>query len=127
MKEVDQAFDCYRYFQTDCIFDLSFLSTLMPGYERKSIGKMLTFYSIELAKELREGKRLDILPTSLQNCRPGAITAAFSSNYSQKIGLDLGFETLHEVFFDNLKYKGKSMAERISGGHLSMIVAGKKL
>lgn len=82
---------------------------------------------MELATELGEGRSLDLLPTSLQNYRPGAITAVFSSNYSQKIGHDLGFERLHEVFFTDLKYKGKSLADRISGGHSSMIVAGKKL
>lgn len=125
--EIDRAFDCYEYFGTDCIFDLSFLSTLIPGYEKKSIGRMLTKYSMELAKELSEGKGLELLPTSLQKYRPAAITAVFSSNYSQKIGRDLGFETLHEVFYKDLRYKGKSLAERISGGHSGMVLAGKKL
>lgn len=127
MMEIDQAFDCYVHFETDCIFDLSFLSTLVPGYEKKSIGKMLTFYSVELAKELKEGKSLELLPMSLRNFRPGAITAVFSSNYSQKIGHDLGFETFHEAFYKDLTYKEKSLAERITGDHSSITLAGKKL
>lgn len=127
MKEVDRAFDCYKYFETDCIFDLSFLSTLIPGYEKKSIGKMLSLYSMQLATELAEGKGLELLPENLRNYRPGAITAVFSSNYSKKIGQDLGFETLHEAFFTEFSYKGKTLAERITGGHQSMTVAGKKL
>jgi len=127
MMELDQAFDCYNYFETDCIFDLSFLSTLIPGYEKKSIGKMLVLYSMQLSEELANGESMELLPTSLRHCRPGAITAAFSSDYSQKIGRDLGFETLHEVFFTDLKYNGKSVADRITaGGHSSMCVAGKK-
>lgn len=127
MKEIDHAFDCFKYFETDCIFDLSFLSTLIPGYEKKSIGKMLTFHSMEFAKELSEGKSLELLPMSLRTCRPGAITAVFSSNYSQKIGHDLGFEGLHEVFYTDVEYKGKAIAERITGGHSSMLLVGKRL
>lgn len=82
---------------------------------------------MEVAKELAEGKSLELLPENLRNYRPGAITAVFSSNYSQKIGQDLGFETLHEAFFSDFVYKGKTLAERITDGHLSMTVAGKKL
>lgn len=127
MIRIDEAFDCFKYFETDCVFDLSFLGTLIPGYEKKSIGKMLTFHSMELARELSEGKSLELLPMSLRNCRPGAITAVFSSNYSQKIGSDLGFEALHEIFYTDIEYKGKCIAERITGGHSSLLLVGKKL
>lgn len=82
---------------------------------------------MELAKELGEGRSLELLPTNLRNYRPGAITAVFSSNYSIKIGHNLGFETLHEAFYTDFSYKGKSLAERITGGHLGLVVAGKKL
>lgn len=128
MMEVDQSVDCYKYFDTDCIFDLSFLCTI-PGYERKSVGKMLTFYAVELARDLKNGKNLTLLPENLRSSGhlPGAITAVFSSNYSQKIGFHLGFETLSKSFFSNYIFNGKPLTERITGGHETMILAGLKL
>lgn len=126
MMEVDQSIDCYKYFNTDCIFDLSFLCTI-PGYERKSVGKMLTVYSLELARELKNSKSWPLLPEYLRNQSPGAITAVFSSNFSQKIGFDLGFETLSKSFFADYHFNGKPLSDRITGGHETMILAGLKL
>ncbi|XP_037025377.1 uncharacterized protein LOC119066825 [Bradysia coprophila] len=128
MMEIDQSIDCYEYFETDCIFDLSFLCTI-PGYARKSVGKMLTFYSVELARELKNGKSLNLLPEHLRSSNPvpGAITAVFSSNYSQKIGFDLGFETLSKWSFADFEFKGKQLSERITGGHETMILVGLRL
>lgn len=126
MMDMDQSVDCYKYFDTDCIFDLSFLCTI-PGYERRSVGRMLTTFSVELARELKNGQSLSLLTEHLRGHLPGAITAVFSSNFSQKIGFKLGFEALSQSFFADYHFNGKPLSERITGGHETMILAGLKL
>lgn len=129
MIEVDSKINLFTQFNTDCYFEIMFMATL-PEYERRSIGKSLCQYSIELANELRTGTghSIDFLPQKIQDKRPKIITANMSSDYSQKIAKSLGFITLAEFLYTNRIFRGKTYATRINNPlHQSTTLVAKKL
>lgn len=112
MIDVDAKFDLFAHYETDCFFELMFLSTL-PEFEKRSIGRTLCEYSVQLANEIRQGKSLETVPGHLRECRPKIATANFSSRHSQRIGELLGFETHLEEMYTNISFNGMTYAERI--------------
>jgi hypothetical protein len=112
MIVMDSKFDCFEHYQCDALLEIMFLATL-PEYGRRSIGYHLCLYSIELAKELKNGMNLEILPFNQKKYVPKLVTALFTSEKSQKIGNKLEFKIHHVEPHKNFFFEGISYAERI--------------
>lgn len=127
MIDVDTQFDLFDHYDTDCFFELMFMSTL-PEFERRSIGRTLCECSIRLANELRQGMSIELLPAALRSYRPRIATANFSSRHSQRIGELLHFETHLEVLYTDIHFGAKTYAERIDDPlHRSTTLVAKRL
>lgn len=116
MASVDEQYDVFEKFQIDCTCELMFLATL-PEWERKGIGKALTKYTIELTRELKRGEGIEEMHPSLRSKRPQAVTAIFTSNYSQKVGRANGFQVVNSVPYTEFSFEGKTYTERIGPVH----------
>lgn len=129
MIDVDAKFDLFGHYETDCFFEIMFLSVL-PEFERKSIGRKLCEFSIALAKGICEEQHdaLQLLPAHLKDKRPRVVTSNLSSRHSQRIGDLLGFHT-HLVFpYTDISFNGKTYAERINNPlHPSTTLVAKQL
>lgn len=126
MIDCDSNFDLFTQFKTDCLLELMFLG-VTPAHCRKSIGRTLTHYTIELAKELKNGNCLDILPADLKMARPTIVTSLFASTVSQSIGRNLGFEFFNRFPYTDIWFQGKSLAERIGKNDEATILCVKFL
>ncbi|XP_037729109.1 uncharacterized protein LOC119559951 [Drosophila subpulchrella] len=115
MIEVDGRIDVCAMYNMDCFCELMFLATL-PSHERLGLGRSLAQFTIELTKELAEGKGLDI-DEKLRSKRPAAVTALWSSSFSQKVGKATNFKVLDAVSYSEFTYNGKRFDERISPLH----------
>lgn len=113
MIHADETVNLFDIHNTDCLFEIMFLG-ILPDVYGKSLGKVLCEYSIELARELKNGKSLEILPESLRDKRPAAATAIFTSNYSQAIGAALNFQIHNKISYDDYEFNGKKFSERIA-------------
>ncbi|XP_061395742.1 uncharacterized protein LOC133331360 [Musca vetustissima] len=125
---VEYTYDINKEWQIDCWIELTFLAT-RTEYGRKGIALSLAEFLNEYAKKLRDGdeNELQLLPSHIKDQRPQAITAAFTSRFSQKIGEKLEFETLFEVENSQFSFRGKSYAEKIDPIHKYSRFAAKKL
>lgn len=127
MIDVDVKFNLFAHYDTDCFFELMFLSTL-PEFEKRAIGRTLCEYSVQLANEIRQGKSLETMPSHLRECRPKIATANFSSRHSQRIGELLEFETHLEEMYTDISFNGMTYAERIGDPlHRSTTLVAKRL
>lgn len=127
MIVVDNKFDLFAHYETDCFFELMFLSTL-PEFEKRAIGRTLFEYSMQLANEIRQGKSLETIPSHLRVYRPKIATANLSSRHSQRIGELLGFDTLLEDMYTDISFNGMTYAERIGDPlHRSTTLVAKRL
>jgi len=115
MIEVDGRIDVCAMYNMDCFCELMFLATL-PSHERLGLGRSLAEFTIELTKELAEGKALDI-DEKLRSKRPAAVTALWTSSFSQKVGKATNFKVLNAVSYSEFMYNGKRFDERISPLH----------
>lgn len=111
---VEQQFNLFKHFQTDCLFEISFLATHFE-YGKKSIGKALCEYSIQLAKEIKHGQCRYLLKTELREShyKPAAVSAIFTSKLSQRVGESMGLSTLFRSQYNEYVYDGKTVAELI--------------
>lgn len=126
MIAVDNLCNLFEKYHTNCLMEIMFLATL-PKYNKRSIGLMLCIYSIQLANELRQGIGIEILLENDRHRRPTIVSAIFSSNYSQKIGKTLNFETLATVDYKDIMFNGQTFAERIGNVHRNQILVAKSL
>lgn len=114
MGNLEQEVNLYELLQVDTLLEISFLGVL-PAYRRKSIGLKLVEISLQVARDVRDGIALNVLPLDMREHGKTLkfATSIFNSNYSKRIGDALGFQVHHEYFYDNFVYKGKTYAERI--------------
>lgn len=116
MIEMDAEIDPFDLFKIDCLLELMFL-VVLPEFQKKGLGNALVGYTVELARELNQGKGFDALPKCLQSKRPKAVTALFTSNFSQKCGQANNFKVLNRVPHKRFKFNGKSFSDRIGPTH----------
>ncbi|BFF89604.1 uncharacterized protein DMAD_08315 [Drosophila madeirensis] len=116
MIEVDERIDVCAMYNMECFCELMFLATL-PSHERLGLGRALADYTIELTKELAEGKGLDDINEKLRAQRPAAVTALWTSSFSQKVGRATNFKVLNSVSYEEFQFEGKRFSERISPLH----------
>lgn len=126
MIDCDNELDLFGQFKTDCLLELMFLG-VTPIHCRKSIGKTLTDYTIKLAEELKIGNCLELLPTELKAARPTIVTSLFASTVSQSLGRSLGFELFNRFPYTDIRFDGKSLAERIGRDDEATILCVKFL
>lgn len=116
MTAVEADVDVFEKFNLDCTCELMFLATL-PQWERKGIGKALAKYTIDLTKELKDGIGSDELHPSLRSRRPQAVTAIFTSSFSQKVGRAVGFQVVNTVLYTQFSFEDKTYDQRINPLH----------
>ncbi|XP_037955575.1 uncharacterized protein LOC119685384 [Teleopsis dalmanni] len=116
MIEVDGKVDVFSMFKIDSLCELMFLATL-PDYERNGFGNMVTKYTIELTRELSQGIGLDDINPDLRTKRPKAVTAIFTSLFSQKIGKLNDFQILSTNPYTEFIFNGKTFDQRINPMH----------
>ncbi|XP_046803936.1 uncharacterized protein LOC111685801 [Lucilia cuprina] len=116
MASVDEQYDIFEKFNLDCTCELMFLATL-PQWERKGIAKALARYTIELTKELKNGIGLEEIHPSLRKRIPKAVTAIFTSMFSQKVGKAEGFTVVNTVPYTQFSFEGKTYDQRIDPRH----------
>lgn len=114
MMDLENEVNLYKLFKVETMLEIMILGVL-PEYRRKSIGLKLVELSLQVAKDVKNGVALNLLPPDMRvfgkNLRIG--TAIYASIYSKRIGDVLGFKVHHEYFYDQVKYKGKTYADRI--------------
>lgn len=111
MIAMDAKFNFFEHYKVDALLEIMFLATL-PEYMQKGIAYKLCLYSIELAKEFKNGVNLDMLPSNIRNFPPKLVTSMFTSSKPIKLGEKLGFKTLVVEPHKNFSFKGKTFAER---------------
>ncbi|XP_022220926.2 uncharacterized protein LOC111073102 [Drosophila obscura] len=116
MIEVDERIDVCAMYNMNCFCELMFLATL-PSHERLGLGRTLAKYTIELTKELAEGKGVEDIDEKLRCLRPAAVTALWTSSFSQKVGRAANFKVLNSVSYEDFQFEGKRFSERISPLH----------
>ncbi|EDW85196.1 uncharacterized protein Dwil_GK14520 [Drosophila willistoni] len=116
MIETDGRIDVCSMLNMDCFLELMFLATL-PEFERLGLGRNLAKCTIELTRELSQGLGLDDINDKLREYRPAAVTALWTSRFSQKLGKDTGFQVLNTVPYTEFSYNGKRFDERIDPMH----------
>ncbi|ALC46663.1 CG31248 [Drosophila busckii] len=116
MINMDTRIDVCAMYNIDCVLELMYLGTL-PEFGCLGLGRALTEYTVKLAKEFAQGKNLEDVPKELHDKRPAAVTALWTSIYTQKIGKSLNFKVLNTVPFTEFKFDGKGFDERIGELH----------
>ncbi|KAH8369185.1 hypothetical protein KR009_003626 [Drosophila setifemur] len=116
MIEVDGRIDVCSMYNMDCFCELMFLGTL-PSHERLGLGRSLSQLTIQLTQELAEGKGLEDIDENLRSKRPSAVTALWTSSFSQKIGKATNFKVLNTVGYSEFEFNGKRFNERINPLH----------
>ncbi|XP_016991672.1 uncharacterized protein LOC108053496 isoform X2 [Drosophila rhopaloa] len=116
MIEVDEKIDVSAMYKMDCFCELMFLATL-PSHERLGLGRSLSQFTIQLTQELAEGKGLEEIDEKLRFKRPAAVTAIWTSSFSQKVGKATNFKVLNSVLYSEFEYKGKRFSEIINPLH----------
>lgn len=125
MIEADSKVDAFELFQVDSLLEIMFLATLQK-HGRKGIGLKLCKYSVDLAKDLKNGKDVEIYLTGNQP-KPQLATSLWTGRNTQIIGEKLGFEIIYKESFDNFSFNGKNFAEAIGDLSLEYHVAAKTL
>ncbi|XP_053969505.1 uncharacterized protein LOC128871631 [Anastrepha ludens] len=116
MIEIDSATDVFDLYKIDSLIELMFLATL-PEWQRRGVATELTRYTIELTRELSEGVGVEEVHPQLRAMRPKAVTAIFTSVFSQKAGHSQGFKVINSVPFTNFSFNGKTFDQRIDPMH----------
>ncbi|XP_017057146.1 uncharacterized protein LOC108098595 [Drosophila ficusphila] len=116
MIEVDARIDVCAMYNMDCFCELMFLATL-PSHERLGLGRSLAQFTIDLTRELAEGKGLEDIHQELRSKKPDAVTALWTSSFSQKVGKAINFKVLNTVSYSEFHFNGKRFEERISPLH----------
>ncbi|KAH8330364.1 hypothetical protein KR067_001727 [Drosophila pandora] len=116
MIEVDEKIDVCAMYNMDCFCELMFLATL-PTHERLGLGRALSKFTIELTQELANGKGLEDIDEKLRSLRPAAVTALWTSSFSQKVGKATDFKVINTVSYSDFEFNGKRFDERINPLH----------
>ncbi|XP_015601310.1 uncharacterized protein LOC107270639 isoform X2 [Cephus cinctus] len=133
MIDVDSEINLFQHYNVDCILEIMFLATL-PDYSKRRIGELVVAASLEIGRELKRGKNVKT-PVCINNddtitnkpLVPSLSSAIMTSNFSKKIALKLGFETLAEVSYDRFEFRGKKFSERIGEADKSCALVAKRL
>ncbi|KOX73397.1 hypothetical protein WN51_14443 [Melipona quadrifasciata] len=133
MINMDTRINLFKHYNTDCIFEIMFLSTL-PNYQKRKIGELLISTSIEVAKQLKK-RNIVKIPVIINDdnkihnleALPNLVSALMTSNYSQKIAVKCGFENLMSISFEEFEFKGKTFSERIGNEHRNCVLVSKRL
>ncbi|XP_076236451.1 uncharacterized protein LOC143180544 isoform X2 [Calliopsis andreniformis] len=133
MINVDSRINLFKHYNTDCILEIMFLAT-MSTKQKCRIGELLVSSSIELAKELKQGKLVKT-PVVINNDKtiqnvaaiPNLVSAIMTSNYSQKIATKCGFKNLIRVNYKEFSFGEKTFSERIGNEHLDCVLVAKRL
>jgi hypothetical protein len=125
MIVADSKADAFELFKVDSLLEIMFLATLKE-YGHRGIGFNLCKYSIDLARELKNGKDVEVYLTSDQQ-RPKLVTALWTGRNTIAIGKKLQFQTIFEESFKNFSFNGKSFAEAVGDLELRYQVAAKTL
>lgn len=125
MIEADSRVDAFELFEVDCLLEIMFLATLTE-YGRRGIGLNLCQYSIDLAKDLKNGKDVDIYLTQGQP-QPKLVTSLWTGRNTIAIGKKLNFQVIFEESFTKFSFNGKSFAESVGDLNLNYQVAARTL
>lgn len=125
MIVADSKVDAFELFNTDCLMEIMFLATLKE-YGRRGIGFNLCKYSIDLARDLKNGKDAEIYLTPGQPL-PKLVTALWTGRNTQIIGEKLKFQVIFEESFKNFSFNGKTFAESVGDLDLNYQVVAKTL
>lgn len=111
-----------------------FLATL-DTHRKQNLGTILSKYSIELAKKLKNGpvaifthKDLGPIYASMPNRKPisqipGICQAIMTNKLTQKIARNLGFTVHLRLPFKEFSYNGKTFPERLGFDPYTELVA----
>ena len=100
----------------DAYFEIMFLA-VESNYGKRQIGYDCVKYSVDIARELYNGKGFERVSKSLHNIKPKGCGAMWTSSYSAKIGKALGFKVLNVIPFTEFSFNGKTFNERIGPIH----------
>lgn len=126
MISVDSKVNIFERFNVTALLEIMFLAVL-PDYGRRGIGLNLCKYSVDLARELKQGMNQEMLRPEQRLNLPQVVSAIWTSKKSQKIGGKLGFECLHVEFHKNHTFDDKTYADRIGDAAAVAVLAAKKL
>uniref|UniRef100_A0A0A1WPV6 Urease accessory protein UreF n=1 Tax=Zeugodacus cucurbitae TaxID=28588 RepID=A0A0A1WPV6_ZEUCU len=116
MIDVDSETDVFELYQIDTLLELMFLATL-PEWGRRGVASELARYTIQLARELSEGVGVDEVHPQLRDKRPKAVTAIFTSIFSQKAGRSQNFKVINSVPYTRFTFNGKTFDQTINPLH----------
>ncbi|KAM8706720.1 hypothetical protein ACLKA7_010910 [Drosophila subpalustris] len=116
MITIESKVDVGALYNIDCSCELMFLGTL-PEYGRLGLARALTEVTIELTRELNQGQGLEDVAEEMRDKRPTAVTALWTSVFTQKIGKAVGFEVVNSVPYNEFEHNGKRFDERIDPLH----------
>jgi len=116
MIAIESKVDIGALYNIDCSCELMFLGTL-PEFGRLGLARALTEATVQLTQELNQGQGLDDVAEELRDKRPVAVTALWTSVFTQKIGKVVGFKVVNSVPFNEFEYNGKRFDERIDPLH----------
>lgn len=116
MIGVDSETDVFELYNIDTLLELMFLATL-PEWGRRGVGTELIRYTIHLARELSQGIGVEEIHPQLRAMRPKAVTAIFTSIFSQKGGRANNFKVINTIPYTRFSFNGQTYDQRISPLH----------
>ncbi|KAH0555023.1 hypothetical protein KQX54_014758 [Cotesia glomerata] len=130
MISMDKRQDFFKQYNTNCTMDILSLATL-PEYKKRGIGEYLVASSYDSGQQSSQGKDVKVSAhpdgKTITNADaiPSALTTIMTSDYSQKICVNLGFEAFAKESYDNFTFDGKKFSERIMYGSKTAQVFAK--
>lgn len=138
MVKVDEQYDIFKTYDTNCYFEIMFLSVKSTAKGR-GIGTALVTTSAKLAQDLKtknENKNspIDVKTDAKEfknsealNLVPKVVSAIFTSRFSQKCGQRSGFTEVLKNSYTEFSHNGKTYAEIIGPDHPYSALCVKKL
>jgi hypothetical protein len=123
MIVADSKVDAFEMFKVDSLLEIMFLATLKE-YGRRGIGMNLCKYSIDLARDLKNGKDVETYLSPGQP-QPKLVTSLFTGRNTQAIGKKLQFQLIFEESFKNFSFNGRNFAEAVGDLDLNYQVVAK--
>ncbi|CAH0398677.1 unnamed protein product [Chilo suppressalis] len=138
MANVDGRCNLFQKYGVDCSLEIMFLATLRE-HRKQRLGEFLCKFSIELAKELKNGPVAEITVEDLGpkyssmksrsaiTAYPKICQAIWTAEPTAKIGRRLEFTEHLVVSFSEFVYDSKTYTERIGTDGAECIVAAQPL
>ncbi|XP_020289579.1 uncharacterized protein LOC109857557 isoform X2 [Pseudomyrmex gracilis] len=134
MIDVDSKKNLFEHYGVDCILEIMFLA-ILPTYRKRRLGELLVASSMEVGRELKNGKKDVKIPITVDGLReltnaevvPSLISAIMTSNYSLKIAMKLRFNQLLQVSYEDYEFNGKKFSERINREHRFCTLVAKRI